>query len=204
MRSWPRAAAEFVGKFTQLAAIIAMTSELTTAPLGRYDATPMAFSHVKPEFPPLLTPGFHSVSLGEVRGLCVTKFPTSLTRRAIMDGLRQVIRKLNEADIEGELWLDGSFLTEKIDPEDVDYLLCVGSDIYDVDPAKRAVIDWASHADLKTSHLCDAYKWVEYKPGHPLFAYSEDERRYWADFFGTSRKKIRKGIAVVTLPAVSP
>lgn len=162
----------------------------------------MGNGSVKPEFPPLLAPGFHWMTVAEVRELCVIAFPSSLTRRAIMEGLEEVISRLNNADIDGEIWIDGSFLTSKIDPLDVDYLLCVGSDIYDHDPAKRLVIDWASHEDLRDSHSCDAYKWIKYDKGHPLFADSEDTRKYWTDWYGISRKRIAKGIAVVILPAV--
>lgn len=119
-----------------------------------------------------------------------------------MDGLEHVVGRISSADVRGELWLDGSFLTQKIDPMDVDYLLRVGSDIYDHDPEKRTIVDWASSAELKDSCSCDAYKWIEYNVGHPLFADSERDREYWTNWYGVSRKGIRKGIAVVTLPAV--
>lgn len=119
-----------------------------------------------------------------------------------MDNLEDVIRRLNDADIDGQMWIDGSFLTRKIDPLDVDYLLRVGSDIYDHDSAKRVVIDWASHEDLRESHSCDSYKWIEYDLRHPLFPDSEDTRKYWTDWYGMSRRKVAKGIAVVILPAV--
>ena len=54
--------------------------------------------------------------LVDVRQQSETAFPTSLTRKGIIDGLSAMIVKLNEADIVGSLWLDGSFLTEKITP----------------------------------------------------------------------------------------
>ncbi len=40
-----------------------------------------------------------------------------------MAGLEAVIKRLVDTRIEGELWIDGSFLTEKIDPGDK-VLLC--------------------------------------------------------------------------------
>lgn len=119
-----------------------------------------------------------------------------------MKGLHEVIRKLSAGGIVGEVWADGSFVTEKIDPGDVDILVRVSSDQYDNDPAKRAIIDWASHEDLKDSHSCDAYKWIEYSQGHPLFGQSEDERLDWTDFYGHSRSHVPKGIIVVAIPAV--
>lgn len=144
------------------------------------------------------------MTLAQVRAICVTPFKSSLTRKSIMEGLVKVIDKLSAAGIVGSLWLDGSFLTEKIDPDDVDYLLHVGSDIYDLEPAKQIVIDWASAPDLKDSHSCDAYKWIEYRAGHPLYSQSEQERKEWTVWYGVSRsKKDRKGIVVVSLPVVA-
>jgi hypothetical protein len=98
---------------------------------------------VKPEYPPLLASGFYVRSVAEVRALCVKSIAGSIRRRAIMDSLEDVIRKLSTARIIGELWLNGSFLTEKIDPDDVDMLVHVSSDLYDADAKARALIDWA-------------------------------------------------------------
>lgn len=118
-----------------------------------------------------------------------------------MEGLEEVIRRLSGAAIVGEVWVDGSFVTEKIDPEDVDILVRVSSDQYDNDAAKRAVVDWASHPDLWDTHSCDAYKWIEFTVSHPLFADSETMRDYWTNWYGHSRKGTPKGIIVVNLPA---
>lgn len=144
----------------------------------------MGESHLKPEFPAPLSAGFHPMTVAAVRTLCVTGIKGSIRRSLIMDRLTEVIRKLSEAGIIGEIWLDGSFVTEKIDPDDVDTLLRISSDQYDSDVATRTIVDWASAAELKETHSCDAYKWIEYSAGHPLFPDSQDSRRYWTDFFG--------------------
>ncbi|HEV7222846.1 MAG TPA: hypothetical protein VGN42_09100 [Pirellulales bacterium] len=118
-----------------------------------------------------------------------------------MDHLIDLVGRLSRGDVAGELWIDGSFVTEKIDPEDVDILLRVPSGVYDGDAAKRTLIDWATHEERWDDHSCDSYKWIEYQAGHPLYADSEDDRRYWTDWFGRSRKGTEKGIAVIELPA---
>src|SRR4051794_8743849 len=109
----------------------------------------MGASQLKPEFPALLPAGFHLYSLAELRAICVTPFNgSSITRRAITDHLDAIVGKLSAAGILGEVWVNGSFLTQKIDPDDSDILVRVASSIYDNDPQKRAVVDWASHPDL--------------------------------------------------------
>lgn len=121
-----------------------------------------------------------------------------------MQGLETVIFALIAGRIVGELWIDGSFVTEKIDPEDVDLLLRVPAEIYDADPARRAVIDWASREELLQTHFCDSYKWVEYNYGHPLFRSSEADRRYWTNWYGKSPLGVEKGIVVIHLSTGMP
>jgi hypothetical protein len=121
-----------------------------------------------------------------------------------MEGISKVVCRLNDDGVRGEIWLNGSFVTEKIDPEDVDMLIRVPSDLYDMNPRVRAAVDWATEERRRESHNCDSYPWVEYMAGHPLFAQSEDDRRYWTHWFGTSRAGVAKGIAVVPLPASLP
>jgi hypothetical protein len=51
--------------------------------------------------------------------------PLSASRRVIFTGLVTFVQTLEAAKVPGELWLDGSFLTEKINPKDVDVILKV-------------------------------------------------------------------------------
>jgi hypothetical protein len=80
-----------------------------------------------PDFPPLLAVGWHPMSLPELRRLCVDPFPSSVTRDAIMGGLEVVAARLIQSRVVGDLWIDGSFLTEKINPKDSDVALCIDS-----------------------------------------------------------------------------
>ena len=84
----------------------------------------MARSFIKPEFPPLLDVGLHQMTMAELRGLCVDRFADrAISREPIMSGLEALLRKLKDGGIVGNLWVDGSFLTQKSDPGDVDLLL---------------------------------------------------------------------------------
>ncbi len=156
----------------------------------------------KTEFPPLLPGGFWPMSLTEMRAKCVGAFPFSRSRHLIFDGIEHLITRLSTADIAGELWIDGSFVTEKLDPGDADILVRVSSQIYDNDPKKRLVVGWATDPNRLSDHRCDSYRWIEYRRGHPAFALSEDDRKYWSDWFGHSRAGVSKGIVVIEFPLV--
>lgn len=119
-----------------------------------------------------------------------------------MDGLAQFVQRMIDAKIPGDLWLDGSFLTEKIDPKDVDLVVAIDGDaIYDNGtPEQRAALDWAI-ANQKATLRCDSYVLMEYPLGHHLRTEGEWWRVYWHKLWGFSREDDPKGIVVVSLGA---
>jgi hypothetical protein len=118
-----------------------------------------------------------------------------------MDGLEIVARTFAWAGVVGELWIDGSFATEKENPRDADVLLHVDASLYDHgSPGVRAAVDWAI-SNLKALHHCDSYVWLEYPQGHALYWTSEWDRAYWIKQFGFSRVDDYKGIIVLPLPS---
>jgi uncharacterized protein DUF6932 len=121
-----------------------------------------------------------------------------------MSGLDQLIEQLENAEVTGELWVDGSFTTQKIDPEDVDLLLCVDGILYDVSPEeKRQVVDGFESPTLKTSHHCDSYVLREYPQGHLQHGESLWMRAYWIKQFGFSRDENFKGILTLQVRGIS-
>jgi len=117
-----------------------------------------------------------------------------------MDGLEIVVDRLRVDGIEGELWVDGSFLTEKIDPEDSDVVMVVNSDYLATATAlQQATLDWLG-TDLKTSHRCDSYVLVSYPMGHAQAGFGEWMRAYWIRQFGFSRGFDLKGMPVIKVP----
>jgi len=157
-------------------------------------------SSAKQEFPPLLPPGFHPMTLADVRRLCVEPFSLSTTREAIMSGFEAVVDRLRHDSVEGELWIDGSFLTEKIDPEDVDIVMVISSDhLAAASTTQQDAIKWVN-ANLKSSHHCDSYVHVSYPAGHSLNGYGVWMQAYWIKQFGFSRADELKGMPSVTVP----
>ena len=65
-----------------------------------------------------------------VEQVCVDPFSLSSTRPIICKGLDVLVTVLELCDVVGELWVDGSFLTEKINPKDVDVVLRVDGALY--------------------------------------------------------------------------
>lgn len=157
---------------------------------------------LKPEFPPLLPVGLHPLTMVALGGLCVGRFPLSSTRLEIMSGLDAAIQKLVDAKMAGDLWIDGSFLTEKIDPEDVDLTLRLTCEFVEgCSVAQQEMIAWFNQAEvLKQPYHCHSFAWVDFPHGHPLYWEGEWDRAFWIRQWGFSQRNVRKGIAVVELP----
>ena len=103
----------------------------------------------------------------------------------------------------GELWVDGSFLTEKIDPPDTDVVLLLpGRIAQNATPEQIAVLNWWVDAqqEPKRHVQCDTYAFVRYPVGHPMRQQYENGDVYWRHWNGTSRGGVPKGIVRILLP----
>ena len=116
-----------------------------------------------------------------------------------MRGLEQVISTLNSAGLQAELWVDGSFMTKKVNPQDVDIVIRVSAPYVDNGPPEvQTAVDWAKQ-NLKATLMCDSYVLPVYPTGHPDYSLGRNLDAFWKGQFGFSRASNPKGIAVVTL-----
>lgn len=154
----------------------------------------------KKSFPPLLGPGLHYHSFDEVRSLCVDGFPHSTTRPEVMAGLVAFVRNvLHSNSIKCELWVDGSFMTKKIDPPDVDLVLCIHSDFYESATDEQIhLLDMFNnrehHYSIKEKYLCDVYWFPEYPSNHVSFGSGLTNRARWLQTFSRCLPGTDKGI----------
>lgn len=152
-----------------------------------------------------MVPGLHEITLDGLRQMCHLDFPLSKTRESILNGLVDFLVKLRAAAItSGEVWIDGSFLTRKIDPQDVDFVVCVDADVYDNGTVEqKAFMDSIANDDWKSPNFCDCYLSLAWPAGHALHNEGELNREYWKKQFGTSRNGDPKGMAVIRLEALT-
>lgn len=154
----------------------------------------------KSEYPGLLPLGWHQKSMAELRKVCVDRFPLSSTRDMIMGGLEDIVNKLRSHNLVGDLWVNGSFMTEKINPNDVDVVLFVdGEFLKNATPQQQEAIDWLS-SDLRKSHRCDSYIGIRWPESSPRYSEGEYWRAYWTRQWGFNRNdEPVKGIVVISL-----
>ena len=158
------------------------------------------------DLPPLLPPGVHSISMSWLQDRCVSAFGLSRTRPHILEGLNRICRMLQDLAIPCSLIIDGSFLTEEIEPNDIDFTVCVTPEFYEsCTPKQLECLEWIRDSfDIKKTHLCDCYLCVEYPEGHPDWFDGIQDRSYWVSLFAISvvHKTVR-GVGLIQLGATS-
>jgi hypothetical protein len=133
--------------------------------------------------------------------ITVDAFPDSGTRFRIWKGITFIRERLEAAEVAAEVWIDGSYVTEKADPADADMVFWIPSaQFQNGTPMQREAVEWLSD-NLRGVLGCDTYVAFHYPDGHPGRTRMQERREYWQTLFGTSRSGTPKGLAVVHIGA---
>jgi hypothetical protein len=99
-------------------------------------------------------------------------------------------------------WVDGSYVTTKLDPADIDVVTVFEGGAYDaLDDVDRTLLKGLlSHKISQALHGCDSYFFVEYPPGHPARLQYEAAYAYWDGWFGQDRGGNPKGYVELVRP----
>ena len=146
------------------------------------------------------------MSIEELSAIAVNAFQRAESRPIIFEGFMQIFSKLVAAQIAGDILIDGSFLTQEIEPLDADFALCVTSEFYEKStPEQRQVMDWiGDEKKIKMEYLCDCYLCVEYLPGHAQYFDGIQNRAWWINHYRISKAvKRERGLALVNLGGLS-
>ena len=140
--------------------------------------------------------GLNNANLNEFFETFVLPYPYSQSRKLLFDSLINYFHFLKANYSPDEVWLDGSYVTNKANPGDID--LIVFLPINDFITA-RAV--WGEHRanhpdlDLYYEPEISVQNWLDMSD-FDLDAIL-DQRDYWLNQFGSDRTSIHKGIVRV-------
>lgn len=137
---------------------------------------------------PLFPAGFHDFSRLDLKEslteLLVEPFTGSRRRELLLDRLIALLKEVDSLCIVTEVWIDGSFVTDKEEPNDIDVLLWY-QDASSISPRELRVYRELKDADLMAfRYHCDVY----------VLKDKDADRRYWKEWFGKSREGEPKGI----------
>lgn len=144
----------------------------------------------------LLEPGFHEIDRKKFKDIFVSAFTTSQTRQTIYDSFVQWEKKLISQYKIYEIWIDGSFSTSKVNPNDMDIVVFVHAVDYN-----KLAHDWENFRNVSnidaylTLAICnESENDVTDKEVYWQFV---NERNYWRGQFGFDRNDSPKGIIVL-------
>jgi hypothetical protein len=150
----------------------------------------------KTEYPPILPAGFHKMTAQEMERTFVSNFPLSQRREALWKSLTFVLDALRDLKITCDVWVDGSFLTKKIDPDDVDFVVDIPIECLD-DPAQAAFIDNLSGQLYKKSDSLHSFVMFKVSAKDAMHADMLRVHQQWEKDFGEAFiSKEPKGIAL--------
>ena len=152
----------------------------------------------------MLPQGFHAMSTEDLRSLCVETFPKSRVRSEIMAGFMAIYEGYVNLKIEGELWIDGSFLTTKIDPDDIDFIALIPQWFrLHGTVEQQSYIEWmiSKEDEPRALFMCHTEVLEVVEDGHADYNFFLDMKNHWEkNVYGFSVKSHDpKGIAVIPL-----
>ncbi len=142
-----------------------------------------------------LPPGPNAATVDEVRQTFVDDFPTSVTRPVIFEHWKALVGAIKTILPIDAQWIDGSFVTSKENPGDVDLATFLdGPTLDSLGPVPATLLKGLVGGPIsKELHECDSYFVSVYPVGHPGRAAYEAARAYWDQWFGHDRAGNRKG-----------
>ena len=142
-----------------------------------------------------LDAGFHEVCIDELYEFFVKQFSTSQTREEIFNNFNRWRDSLIKQYNISEIWIDGSFVTNKINPNDIDVVVFAYAMNYENLYKRWRIIRQIDKLDAYlTVAICEENEKV--LPPDLYYEYV-NHRNYWRGQFGFDRNNSPKGVLVL-------
>jgi hypothetical protein len=130
----------------------------------------------------------HETTLDEMRQVFVDAFPESETRKRLFDNYLDWIFDF-QRDVFPYFtqWIDGSFVTQKLNPKDIDFVTFLDWKVYEIKEKRKELDRFWSFSNEKTG--LDAYIIPTYPPDVPEYENTLRIKRKWKDLYSRIREK---------------
>lgn len=138
------------------------------------------------EFEPLLQPGIHDIIKSDLSNHFVSPFASQEKRIQLIERFNYLIEKVEQIGISFEIWINGSFVTNKEEPNDIDIAFFYDPIQANSLPADKQNIflEVSNNSFSKYRYNCDVY----FIPNNDIGL-----RSYWRGWFGYTRTEKPKG-----------
>jgi len=138
------------------------------------------------EYPALLKAGMHDMTLLDMKNICVDAFNDSERREILFSRLKSYIGQFEEFSLDMEIWIDGSFVTKKINPSDIDLVVIFDEKSVNAlsSEEQNTLKQLFEKETIKIRYECDVY----------FIPNRIDDKSYWRGMFGFDKNENPKGI----------
>ncbi|MCD2347417.1 DUF6932 family protein [Clostridium guangxiense] len=137
----------------------------------------------------LLEAGIHNYSVSDFKNNFINYFNTSQTRSIIYKNTIMWLKLINEkVMLPEEIWFDGSYVTSKINPNDLDVVLFFDRASF----TKEKFLEFQKLQAQCKQYKCDAY--MCFLNNKNAIWNDINGRNYWRGQFGFDRQDRPKGI----------
>lgn len=142
----------------------------------------------------MLAAGLHDFDIGVFYTDFVEAFPLSQTRSMIFESLIEFLKEILNAGTPDEIWIDGSYATNKVNPNDADLVIFLDY------PQYTRLFPEMDNLRQKFYPQLDIYfAYGIGKANQTLLSPADyntvvNQRNYWKGQFGFDRKDTPKGI----------
>lgn len=144
----------------------------------------------KTDHPPLIADsGLFPHTLASLRAMTVDAFPDSTRRLQLFNSLTVYLELLECTGLKAFIWVDGSFMCTKAEPDDIDLVVVYDTERADALPEST----WEQITGLLTTNIVKARFGL-----HVFKVASTDDAalEFWFQKFGTQRDEVTpKGLA---------
>ena len=138
----------------------------------------------------VLPPGIHDTNLHEIKRALVDDFPHSTTRRKIYKGFCKLLEEAQRERLSMEHWVDGSYVTTKQSPDDIDAVTFLDPvALNSLSASGKNFVKQRLGGGESTKHTYQTHSFLELvlPEGHPLYALSPRRRANWIKEWGFTR-----------------
>jgi hypothetical protein len=137
------------------------------------------------------------MTIAAFKDMSVTPFPSSIRRPAIFADFERLVAFVTTVGFICELWVDGSFLTDKSEPNDLDVAVAFWAvDAAMADPNILNDFENRLNGGRKFSINLDTYLCPRFDKSDPR--HGADGSLYWSGLWGKGRDDWLKGYVVIT------
>lgn len=157
-----------------------------------------------------LPPGRYEIAFDDAKSFFVDAFPDSETRLKNWNSFYAYIQTIISIGLdEFKLWVDGSFVTEKLNPNDIDCVVYVKASLVNsLSPKGQELLvkylipqNKSMHELNKNLYCTDSYILldIEDSPDFPNHDIIMGKKKYWDNLWGHDRQGNAKGYIILSV-----